>query len=267
MFLEIFQYDFIVRGLIAGVIVGLIAPLLGVFLVLRRYSLMADTLSHVSLAGIALGLILGWNPALAALGTTVIAALGLEKLRVSKKIYNDAALAMYLSGSLALAVVLLSLANGFNTSLFNYLFGSIMTVTIYDIYIMLVLTLVVVASFFLFFKEIVFLTFDEEAAQVAGLPVRLVNTVFIVLAALTISLAIPIIGVLLIAAMIVIPALTALQLRQSLIPTIIYAEVFSLSAVLAGLLLSFYFDLATGGTIVLVMLFIFSLVFIAKPRT
>jgi zinc transport system permease protein len=266
MLLNIFQYDFIIRGLIAGLIVGVIAPLIGVFLVLRRYSLIADTLSHVSLAGIALGLIFGWNPAFAALGTTVIAALGLEKLRVSRRIYNESALAIYLSGSLALAVVLLSLAHGFNSNLFSYLFGSIVTVTSHDIYVMAILALIVIVTLAAFFKEIVFITFDEEAAKVSGLPVRLVNTIFIVLAALTVSLSIPIIGVLLIAALIVIPPVTALQLRRSLLPTIVYAEIFSLFSVSAGLLLSFYFNLATGGTIVLVMLLIFSLIFITRPR-
>jgi len=218
------------------------------------------------LAGIALGLIFGWPPALAALGTTVIAALGLEKLRLAKSIYTDSALAIFLSGSLALAVVLLSLAHGFNANLFNYLFGSIVTVTGHDIYVMAALALVVIAALAVFFKEIVFITFDEEAAQVSGLPVRLINAIFIILAALTISLAIPIIGVLLIAAMIVIPAVTALQLRRSLIPTIVYAEIFSLVSVLSGLALAFYFSLATGGTIVLVMLLIFSIVFSARRR-
>jgi len=266
MFLDIFQYDFIVRGLIAGLIVGVIAPLIGVFLVLRRYSLIADTLSHVSLAGIALGLIFGWNPALSALGATLVASLGLEKLRASKRLYNESALALYLSGSLALAVVLLSLAHGFNSQLFGYLFGSLVTVTAYDIYVMAVLSIAVIATLLIFFKEIVFITFDEEAAQVAGLPVRLVNTVFMVLAALTISLSIPIIGVMLVAALLVIPAVTALQLKKSLRATIAYAEVFSLLSVLIGLLLAFYFNLATGGTIVLVMIAIFSVVFLFRPR-
>lgn len=266
MFFDIFQYDFMIRGLAAGLIVGLVAPLIGVFLVLRRYSLIADTLSHVSLAGIALGLIFGINPVFAALGTTVLAALGLEKLRVSRRLYNESALALFLSGSLALAVVLLSLAHGFNSNLFSYLFGSIVTVTRSDVSVMAGLALVVVATLALFFKKIVFITFDEEAARVSGLPVRLVNTIFIVLAALTISLAIPIIGVLLIAALIVIPAVTALQLRRRLLPTIIFAEIFSLVSVLAGLLLAFYFNLATGGTIVLVMILIFIAVFILRPR-
>lgn len=262
-FLSLFQYGFIVRGLEAGVIVAVIAPLIGIFLVLRRYSLIADTLAHVSLAGIALGLLFGVNPAVAALGTTVIASLGIERLRTSKKVYGESALALFLSGSLALAIVLLSLAKGFNTNLFNYLFGSIVTVTRGDVWIIAALGVVVLAVLAVFFKELVYVTFDEDAAKVSGLPTRLINTLLIVLAAVTVSLSIPIVGVLLIAALIVIPVVTALQLRKSFIVTIVYAELFSLFSVIAGIFTSFYLNLSTGGTIVLIMLGIFGLVIAA----
>ncbi len=260
---SLLQYGFIVRGLEAGIIVAIIAPLIGIFLVLRRYSLIADTLAHVSLAGIALGLLLGVNPALAALGTTVVASLGIERLRTSKKVYGESALALFLSGSLAFAIVLLSLAKGFNTNLFNYLFGSIVTVTAADVWSIAALGVVVIVLLALFFKELVYVTFDEDAAKVSGLPTRLINTLLIVLAAVTVSLSIPIVGVLLIAALIVIPVVTALQLRKSFVATIVYAELFSLFSVIAGIFTSFYLNLSTGGTIVLIMLGIFGLVIAA----
>src|SRR3989338_6904281 len=126
MITNLFQYSFMVRGFEAGLVIALIAPLIGVFLVLRRYALMADTLSHVSLAGVAIGLLLGVNPLLTALVASGVSAVALEKLRARKRVYGDAALSLFLSGSLALATVLLSLAHGFNTSLFTYLFGSIL---------------------------------------------------------------------------------------------------------------------------------------------
>lgn len=254
---ELFQYGFVIRGIEAGVIVALIAPLIGIFLVLRRYSLIADTLAHVSLAGIALGLLLNINPILSALGVTVVSSLGIERLRNSRRVYGESALALFLSGSLALATVLLSLGKGFNANLFNYLFGSIVTVTQTDIYTMAILGLVVITVLGLFFKELVYITFDEESARVSGIPVRWINIILILLAAFTISLAIPIVGVLLIAALIVIPVVTALQLRQSFAKTIVYAELFSLFSVLAGIFISFHFNLSTGGTIVLVMLALF----------
>ncbi|MBI2459376.1 MAG: metal ABC transporter permease, partial [Parcubacteria group bacterium] len=191
---NIFQYSFMVRGLAAGVIVAIIAPLVGIFLVLRRYSLIADTLAHVSLAGIALGLLLKINPALTALAAAVLASLGIERLRASKKVYGESALALFLSGSLALAVVILSLAHGFNANLFNYLFGSLITVTANDLGLILVLAAIIILTLLVFYKQLVYVTFDEEAAKVSGLRTGLVNTILIVLAALTVALAIPIVG-------------------------------------------------------------------------
>jgi zinc transport system permease protein len=266
MLQNIFQYSFIIRGLEAGVIVALIAPLIGIFLVLRRYSLIADTLAHVSLAGIAIGLLLGLNPVLTAMGTAVIASLGIERLRVSKKVYGESALALFLSGSLALAVVILSLGHGFNANLFNYLFGSIVTVTTGNIYIISILAVAVILILGIFYKQLVYISFDEEAAQVSGVPTRLVNTILIILAALTVAIAIPIIGVLLIAALIVVPVVTALQFKKSFIGTIVYAEIISLFSVVAGIFASFYLNLSTGGTIVLIMLAIFLITFIAKRK-
>jgi len=263
---NIFQYSFIIRGLEAGIIVALIAPLIGIFLVLRRYSLIADTLAHVSLAGIAIGLLLGINPVLTAMGAAVIASLGIERLRTSKKIYGESALALFLSGSLALAVVILSLGHGFNANLFNYLFGSIVTVTANNIYIIFSLAIVVILVLGIFYKQLVYISFDEEAAKVSGVPTRLINTILIILAALTVSIAIPIVGVLLIAALIVVPVITSLQFKKSFIRTIVYAELISLFSVIAGIFASFYFNLSTGGTIVLMMLLIFSGTFIIKRR-
>ncbi|MGB2791077.1 MAG: metal ABC transporter permease [Candidatus Moraniibacteriota bacterium] len=254
---NIFQYSFILRGLEAGIIVACVAPLIGTFLVLRRYSLIADTLSHVSLAGIALGLLLKVNPLLMALGATTVASLGIERLRNSKRVYGESALALFLSGSLALAVVLLSLANGFNSSLFNYLFGSIVTVTENDVLVIGVVSAFVIIVLFALFKPLLYVTFDEEAAQVSGMPTRFLNLTLILLTALTVSVAIPIVGVLLIAALMVIPVIAALQWKRGFTGTIIIAEIISILSVLTGIIASFYLNLATGGTIVLIMLFAF----------
>jgi len=261
MFLEIFQYSFVIRAFEAGIIVAAIAPLIGIFLVLKRYSLIADTFSHVSLAGIAVGLLLGINPILAALAFAILASFGVEKLRTSKKIYGESALAIFLSGALALAVVVISIAHGFNTNLYNYLFGSIVTVTMFDVYIISALALVVVAVLFKFYKEIIYISFDEDSAKVSGIPVKLVNGILILLAAVTVSLAIPIVGVLLISALIVIPVVAALQLKKSFLKTLIYAELISVFSVIAGIFVSFYLNLSTGGTIVLIMLAIFLIMF------
>ncbi|HQK63960.1 MAG TPA: metal ABC transporter permease [Candidatus Staskawiczbacteria bacterium] len=261
MFLEIFQYSFVVRAFEAGIIVAAIAPLIGIFLVLKRYSLIADTFSHVSLAGIAVGLLLGVNPILAALAFTILASLGVEKLRTSKKIYGESALAIFLSGALAVAVVVISIAHGFNTNLYNYLFGSIVTVTMFDVYIIAALSILVVAVVIKFYKEIIYISFDEDSAKVSGIPVKLINGVLILLAAITVSLAIPIVGVLLISALIVIPVVAALQLKKSFLKTLICAEFISILSVISGIFVSFYLNLSTGGTIVLIMLVIFLIMF------
>lgn len=263
---EVLQYGFVVRGLEAGIIIALVAPLIGMFLVLRRYSLIADTLSHVSLAGVAIGLLLGANPILTAIVAATVSSVAIERLRTTRRVYGESALAIFLSGSLALAIVLIGLAHGFNVDLFSYLFGSIVTVRQTDVAIIFVLGTLVIATIILLYKELVFISFDEQAAQVSGIPTRLINTVLITLTAFTVALAIPIVGVLLISALIVIPVVAALQLRHSFRTTILYAEVFSVISVIAGIFLSFYLDLSTGGTIVIITLAIFMVTLFLRRR-
>ncbi|MDP2630511.1 MAG: metal ABC transporter permease, partial [Candidatus Uhrbacteria bacterium] len=167
-----FSYSFIIHGLEAGLIIGSIAPLIGIFLVLRRYSLIADTLAHVSLAGIALGLLLKVNPLLTALVTSALSSLAIERLRTSKKIYGESALSLFLSGGLAVAVLLIGLSHGFTANLFAYLFGSIVTVSQYDVFLIAAICIPVACVIILLFKEFVYLTFDEEAARVSGIPTQ-----------------------------------------------------------------------------------------------
>ena len=254
---ELFQYGFVVRGLEAGVIIALVAPLIGTFLVLRRYSLIADTLSHVSFAGVALGFLLGLNPIITAIVAAVGSSLAIERLRSSKRVFGESALSLFLSGSLAVAVILISLYHGFSVNLSNYLFGSIVTVTQGDLYIVAGAGAIAVACVLAFYKELVFISFDEEAALVAGLPVKALNSMLIVMAALTVALAIPIVGILLISALVVVPVLTALQFRLSFTKTVLAAEAASLISVISGIIVSFYLDLSTGGTIVLIALLLF----------
>lgn len=264
--LNIFQYSFIIRGLEAGLLIGAVAPLIGIFLVLRRYSLIADTLSHVSLAGVAIGLLLNINPLAMALCASALAALAIERLRLSRRIYGESALSIFLSGSLALAVVLIGLTRGFNADLFGYLFGSIMTVKPADVYIIIALGAGVAIAVGLFFKELVYISFDETAARVSGLPVKLFNSLFIALAAVTIAVAIPIVGVLLVSALMVLPVITALQFKASFKRTLFIAEAISVGSVLVGIVGSFYLNVSSGGLIVLVMLAVFGLVWLVKKN-
>lgn len=259
--LNIFQYGFVLRGLEAGIIIAMIAPLIGIFLVLRRYSLIADTLSHVSLAGVAIGLLFGINPIITAILASVTSSFFIEKLRISRKVYGESALSIFLSGSLALAIIFISFGHGFNVDLFNYLFGSIVTVKQTDVYIIGILGIIVVGLILTFYKELVYLTFDEESARVAGIKTDLFNSLLITLAAITVALAIPIVGILLISALIVIPITAALQFKRNFRKTLLIAEGISFFSVIAGIFTSFYLNLSTGGTIVLITIaiFIFSL--------
>lgn len=246
-----------VRGFEAGIIIAIIAPLIGIFLVLRRYSLIADTLSHVSLAGVAIGLLLKINPLITAVIAAVVSSIAIERLRISKRIFGESALSIFLSGSLALAIVLIGLAGGFGVDLFSYLFGSITTVKQIDVYIIAVLGILVIAAVIAFYKELVYVTVDEEAAKLSGVPTKFINILLIVLSAFTVALSIPIVGVLLISALVVIPVVSALQLKKSFLTTILYAEGFSLFSVIAGIISSFYLNIPAGGAIVLIALAIF----------
>ncbi len=264
--LDLFQYGFMVRGFQAGIIIAIIAPLIGIFLVLRRYSLIADTLSHVSLAGIAIGLLLKINPLITAIIAAVISSIAIERLRISKQVFGESALSIFLSGSLALAIVLISLSGGFGVNLFSYLFGSITTVKQSDVYIIGTLGIFVIAAIIVFYKELVYVTVDEEAARVSGIPTKPINILLIILAAFTVSLAIPIVGVLLISALIVIPVVTALQLKTSFKKTIFIAEAISVFSVISGIVTSFYLNLSTGGTIVLFTITMFILSLLLKRK-
>lgn len=257
--LAFFHYGFVLRGLAAGLIIALVAPLIGMFLVLRRYSLIADTLSHVAFAGVALGVLLGINPVITTISTTLLSSVVIDRLRSNRRLSGDAALSLFLSGSLAVAVVLISLHRGFSVNLTNYLFGSIVTVTQVNVVVIAVLGCIVAAIVLLLLKELVAISFDEEVARVGGIPVVQLNTLFIILTALTISLAIPILGILLISALIVIPVLGALQYRRGFVVTLLIAEGISVTSVIIGVLASFVFNIASGGSIVLAALGLFFL--------
>jgi len=262
--LEIFQYSFMVRAFAAGLIIALLAPVIGIFLVVRRYSLLADTLSHVSLVGVALGVFFNFSPVVGALATSSLAAVGMEKLRVGRKIFGESILALFLSGSLAIALIILSFSNGLNVNIFSYLFGSITTVTGTDLWIIAIFGVVVLVMTFVLFKKFFLVSYDEELAKANGLPVNALNIVMMLLAAVTVSLSMRVVGILLIGALMVIPVLTAVQLSNSFAKTLLYAISFSVFSVIVGLFLAFYFNLPSGGAIVATSLVLFGLSLIKK---
>lgn len=254
---EIFQYDFMIRAFAAGLMIAILAPMIGIFLVVKRYSLLADTLSHVSLVGVALSALLGINPMVGALVTSSVAAFGIEELRARRKLFGESLLALVLSGSLALAIILFGFTRGQSTSLLSILFGSITTVTSVDLGLIGVFGLLVLGITLSGFKTFFLVAYDEELARANGVPVRLLNAVLVILAAITVSLSIRIVGTLLVGALMVIPVLTATQFKQSFFRTFLIALGGSFLSVVIGLFSSFYLDLPSGGSIVLTSLVLF----------
>ncbi len=256
---DLFQYGFIVRAFWAGIIVAIIAPLIGSFLVVRRLSLIADALSHVALTGVAIGLLIGVNPIFTTILCTVIASLIIEEIRASERVSAESILAMILPGGLALALILISVANGFNTNLFTYLFGSIATVTQQDVWIILILGIGIASMLLIFYREFMYTSFDEESARTSGIPVKLINRVFMILIALTVSVTMKVVGALLIGALMVIPVITAMQIVKGFRKSIFISVMVAMMSVSVGLLLSYYANLPAGATIVMVSILLFAL--------
>jgi zinc transport system permease protein len=256
--MEIFTYSFMVRALIAGLIVAVIAPLIGNFLVMKRFAMIADTLAHVALAGVAVGLLTGTQPVIATIFLTVLTAIVIQRLSSRGKMPSETVLALFMPGGLAVALVLISLANGFNSNLFSYLFGSISTVSSNEIYLIAGLGLLVLATIFAFYQQLLFTSFDEEGARLKGVKVARINLLLMVLTALTVSLTMRVVGALLVSALMVIPSAAAMRVGRSFKQSFFLSVLFALCAVVFGLLVAFYFNLPAGGAIVLVSLGIFA---------
>ncbi|MDT8446185.1 MAG: metal ABC transporter permease [bacterium] len=252
--LELFQFEFIRRGFAAGLILAVCAPLIGSFLVARRYSLLADTLAHVSLLGVALGLLIQVNPLLSALAVSLLAAWAIEALRERQGEAGDSLLAIFLWGGLAGAVVLISLAQGFQVNLFGYLFGDIAGVQPNELYLIAGLGGLVSLSVWLFRRQLFALALDEDLARASGINARLYNRILVLLAALTVSLAARVLGVLLVGALMVIPFAAASHWAQGFRRALALSLVFSVLSVVLGLLASYQYNLAPGGAIVLAAL-------------
>lgn len=261
---EILQYGFMQRALIAGVIIGFLCPLIGIFIVLRRMSLIGDSLSHVALSGVAAGVLSGIYPLGMALLFSVFAALGIEKLRKSYDQYAELSIAIILSAGIGLAVVLISLAKSVNIDLMGYLFGNITTVLPKDLWIIIGLGIIIIAMIKILYKELFFIAFDEIGAKLAGIPTNYINLLFIILIASTITLSMRIVGVLLVSSLMVIPVATSLQLAKSFKQATILSIMFAEVSVLLGIFISYYLELASGGTIVLISVGLLLLILIIK---
>lgn len=258
--MALLSYEFMRQAFLAAILIAGIAPILGVFLVIRRQSLMADTLSHVSLAGVALGFFLQLNPTLTTMFIVILAAIVLEYLRSVYKSYSEISIAILMSGGLALALILMKLSEGSSSmSMQAYLFGSIVTITQGQVYLLAGLFCITLIALILFKKPMYVLTFDEETAHVDGLPVRWMSILFNVLTGVAIAVMIPIAGALLISAIMVLPAAISMRLGKSFNLVLVISVVVGLIGMLSGLTTSFYLDTPPGATITLIFILLFLL--------
>jgi zinc transport system permease protein len=259
-----FQYEFLRNAFFAGVLIGIVAPLLGVFIVVRRLSLIADALSHVTLAGIAASLLLekkvgtfvGLNPLYMGMTFSVAGSLLIEKLRSVYKHYQELAIPIILSSGIGLSVIFISIADGFNTDLFSYLFGSVSAVSRQDVWMVLAITCMVVATIGLLYKELFLLSFDEEYAVASGIRAKTIHFVFIILVALVIAASMRIVGILLVSSLMTLPVAASIRIAKGFKQAIGYSVLFGELSVIIGLILSYYLDLAPGGTIVMLAVLI-----------
>jgi zinc transport system permease protein len=252
--IDIISLGFVQRAIIAGILIAATASILGIFLVLRRMSLIGDGLAHITFGSVAIVLLIGISPiyvTLSVLPLVIISSLAILKLARTKKIHGDAAIGIVSSVGIATGIILTSLSGGYNIDLFSYLFGSILTVNQTELILALIVFLVVAGCIFFFYHEFFAVTFDEELAQSMGIKTKRINALLYILTALSVVLTMKIAGIMLVSAMLILPPIIALQLRGNFRMTIIASAAFSILSVICGIVLSFLLNLPAGGTIVI----------------
>lgn len=255
---DILSYEFLQNAFLSGLIIGVIAPLLGLFIVVRRLSLIADALSHVALAGIAGSLYLSQqvlffaalNPVYLGIASAVGGSLLIEKLRGAYRHYEELAIPVILSAGIGLGAIFISLSKGYGSDLIGYLFGSVSAVSRQDLFVVIIIAIIVITYIRFLYKELFALSFDGEYAKVSGINSHYIQMVFMIIVALVIGASMRIVGILLVSSLMTIPVAAAIQLAKSFKSAMIYSIIFGELAVIIGLVSAYYLDIAPGGTIV-----------------
>ena len=254
-----FSYSFILRALIVGVLVSLCASLLGVSLVLKRYSMIGDGLSHVGFGAIAVATAFNWAPMEFTIPVVIIAAFLLLRLSENSSIKGDSAIAIISTGALAFGILVASMTTGMNTDINSYLFGSILAMTLNDVLLSVVLSAVVIVLFVLFYNKIFAVTFDETFSNATGIRANVYNMLIAILTAITLVLGMRMMGALLISSLIIFPALTSMRVCKHFKTVVIVSAVISIICFLLGLIISYFFSTPTGATVVVINIGIFIL--------
>ena len=268
-FIDFLSYGFVQRALISGVLVALITAVLGVFLVLKRLSLIGDSLSHVALSGVAVGLLLNITPVFCAIPIVMLSSLGVYKISKNKKIYTDSALGIISSAGIALGLIIAALAGGFNTDLMGFLFGNILTVSVSETILSFIIFVITLFCLYFSYNSLIAAVFDENFAKTAGVNVENINILLTLLSAVMVVLAVKTVGIMLVSALIIIPPTSALQIAKKFRSVLIYACAFSVFATVSGIYLSFVFDMPPSAIIIIlniIILLICSLTKIWKSK-
>ncbi len=252
------SYGFMQRAVIAGSFIAALCAILGVFLVLRRLSLIGDGLSHVTFGALAIGLFFNVTPVYIALPLVVLSSLGIMKLTEAQHLYGDAAIGIVSALGIAIGILLVSITKGFNIDLFSYLFGNILAITKAEVWMSISLAAIVIILVAFYYYDLVAVTFDEECAQAEGINTKAVNKMLVVLTAITVVLAMKVVGIMLVSALLILPSVTALQIAKGFKMTMLLAVIVAVVSVWTGIMLSFFLDWPSGATIVLVGLALFA---------
>ena len=261
---EMFSYPFLVRAMIGGICISLCASLLGVSLVLKRYSMIGDGLSHVSFGALSIAVAFGWAPLAVSIPVVAAAAVLLLRITGNGKIKSDAAIAMISAGSLAVGIIVTSLTTGMTTDVSSYMFGSILAMSREDMYLSVVLSLVVLGMFVICYNKVFAVTFDESFAKATGVRVSAYNLLIAVLTAITIVLGMRMMGAMLISSLVIFPALTSMRLFKSFLGVVVSAGVVSVVCFFIGLVLSYVYSIPAGASVVVVNLAMFGVFSIAQ---
>lgn len=259
MILEMLSYPFLVRALIGGVLVSLCAALLGVSLVLKRYSMIGDGLSHVSFGALSIAIAVGWSPLRVSIPVVILAAFFLLRITEHGKVKSDAAIAMISASALAIGIIVTSLTTGMTTDVSSYMFGSILAMSQEDVYFSVGLSVVVLCLFVLCYNKLFAVTFDENFAKATGVQVELYNVLIAVLTAVTIVLGMRMMGAMLISSLIIFPALTSMRLFKSFRGVVLCSGILSVVCFCIGLTLSYGLSTPAGASVVMVNLAAFLL--------
>ena len=264
--IEIFAYDFLQRALLTGSTIAVLCSVVGMLLVLRRFSLFGDALAHSSFGGVAIGLMMGIYPLWMAYVVSIISAVLITRIRDKFDVSGDAAIAVLLSSGIAVALVVIGLSGGFTIDIFSFLFGSVLLVSVDDTITVLALTGSILLIILALFRQILYSTFDENQAKVSGIRVERLNYLIIFIAGITVVTAIQLVGVLLISALFVIPNVSAMMVGRGFRATMMISIAISVSAVIMGILLSYVLNIAPAGSIVVLSIFILGGMMAAKSQ-